>query len=98
MRSRPRPDRAKATQSKKVFRSRYGIDPEAIAAGRLPEKAPVATSAANQHHQKHFDRLLGLAKAGDWGAVRDYEIIGTNSYSATARICSPLHAASQATE
>ena len=73
--------RAKTTAPQKSSRSRYAIDPEAIAAGRLPQKAPVVTSAANPHYQKHFDRLFGLAKAGDWDAVRDYEIKGSNSYS-----------------
>jgi hypothetical protein len=75
------PGRAKATEPKKPSLSRYGIDPEAIAAGRLPETAPVVTSAANPHYQKHFDRLFGLAKAGDWDAVRDYKVTGSNSYS-----------------
>jgi hypothetical protein len=75
------PKRAKVGGSQKASRSRYGIDPEAIAAGRLPEKAPVVTSAANRHYQKHFDRLFGLATAGDWDAVRDYKVTGTNSYS-----------------
>jgi hypothetical protein len=79
-RSTMRPGRA-TTEPKKVSRSRYGIDPEAIAAGRLPEKAPVVTSAANPHYQKHFDRLFGLAKAGEWEAVRDYKVTGSNSYS-----------------
>jgi hypothetical protein len=74
------PGRAKATEPKPSL-SRYAIDPEAIAAGNLPEKAPVVTSAANPHYQKHFDRLFGLAKAGDWDAVRDYEVTGSNSYS-----------------
>src|SRR5438105_8047255 len=54
---------------------------EAIAAGRLPQKAPVVTSAANPHYQKHFDRLFDLAKAGDWDGVRNYEVKGSNSYS-----------------
>jgi hypothetical protein len=75
------PGRATATERKKVSRSRYGIDPEAIAAGRLPERAPVVTSPANPHYQKHFDRLFGLAKAGEWEAVRDYQVTGSNSYS-----------------
>ena len=57
------------------------MDPEAIAAGRLPQRAPVVTSAANPHYQKHFDRLFGLAKAGDWDGVRNYEVKGSNSYS-----------------
>ena len=73
--------RAKATAPQKSSRSRYAIDPEAIAAGRLPEKAPLVTSAANPHYQKHFDRLFALARAGDWDAVRDYKVTGSNSYS-----------------
>ena len=73
--------RAKATAPQKSSRSRYAIDPEAIAAGRLPEKAPLVTSAANPHYQKHFDRLFDLAKAGDWDGVRNYEVKGSNSYS-----------------
>jgi hypothetical protein len=36
--------RAKATAPQKPSRSRYAIDPEAIGAGRLPQKAPVVTS------------------------------------------------------
>jgi hypothetical protein len=75
------PRRVKATASHKSSRSRYAIDPEAIAAGKLPDKAPVVTSKANPHYQKHFDRLFALAKAGDWDAVRDYKITGSNSYS-----------------
>jgi hypothetical protein len=65
------PQRAKATAPETSSRSRYAIDPEAIAAGRLPQKAPVVTSAANPHYQKHFDRLFGLAQAGDWDRVRN---------------------------
>jgi hypothetical protein len=75
------PRRAKATTPQNSSRSRYTIDPEAIAAGRLPQRAPVVTSAANPHYQKHFDRLFGLAKAGDWDGVRNYEVKGSNSYS-----------------
>jgi hypothetical protein len=75
------PRRVKATASHKSSRSRYAIDPEAIAAGKLPDKAPVVTSKANPHYQKHFDRLFALAKAGDWDAVRDYKVTGSNSYS-----------------
>ena len=94
------PRRAKATAPLKSARSRYGIDPEAIAAGRLPQRAPVVTSAANPHYQKHFDRLFGLAKAGDWDAVREYKITGSNSYSKmVARYRQDLlavHAASEA--
>src|SRR6201987_2549828 len=75
------PRRATATAPQKASRSRYAIDPEAIAAGRLPEKAPLVTSAANPHYQKHFDRLFALARADDWDAVRDYKVTGSNSYS-----------------
>jgi hypothetical protein len=28
----------------------------------------------------YFDGLFGLAKTGDWDAVRDYKVIGINSY------------------
>src|SRR5205814_6187331 len=41
------PRRAKATAPETSLRSRYAMDPEAIAAGRLPQSAPVVTSAAN---------------------------------------------------
>jgi hypothetical protein len=75
------PRRAKATAPQTSSRSRYAIDPEAIAAGQLPQRAPVVTSAANPHYQKHFDRLFGLAKAGDWEGVRNYQVKGSNSYS-----------------
>jgi hypothetical protein len=94
------PRRAKATGLQRSLRSRYTIDPEAIAAGRLPETAPVVTSAANPHYQKHFDRLFDLAKAGDWDGVRNYEVKGSNSYSKmVARYRQDLlavHAASEA--
>ena len=75
------PRRAKATAAQKAPRSRYAIDPAAIAAGKLPDKAPVVTSKANPHYQKHFDRLFALARAGDWDTVRDYKVTGSNSYS-----------------
>src|SRR5438477_10973763 len=75
------PRRAKATTPQTSSRSRYAIDPEAIAAGRLPQRAPVVTSAANTHYQKHFDRLFALARAGDWDGVGNYEVKGSNSYS-----------------
>jgi hypothetical protein len=94
--------RAKATAPHKSPRSRYAIDPEAIAAGKLPDKAPAITSEANPHYQKHFDRLLALAKAGDWHAVRDYKVTGSNSYSKmVARYRQDLlalHAASEAAQ
>jgi hypothetical protein len=75
------PRRAKATAPETSLRSRYAIDPEAIATGRLPQRAPVVTSAANPYYQKHFDRLFDLAQAGDWDGVRNYEVKGSNSYS-----------------
>jgi hypothetical protein len=96
----PRP--AKAMAARNSPRSRYAIDPAAIAAAKLPDKAPVVTSKANPHYQKHFDRLIALAKAGDWDAVRDYEIKGSNSYSKmVARYRQDLlavHAASEAAQ
>ena len=94
------PRRAKAPAPQKPSQSRYAVDPEAIAAGRLPQKAPVVTSAANPHYQKHFDRLFDLAQAGDWDGVRNYEVKGSNSYSKmVARYRQDLlavHAASKA--
>jgi hypothetical protein len=94
------PRHAKAPAPQKSSQSRYRIDRETIAAGRLPERAPVVTSAANPHYQKHFDRLFGLAKAGDWDGVRNYEVKGSNSYSKmVARYRQDLlavHAASEA--
>src|SRR6266404_4894545 len=94
------PRRAKATTPQNLSRSRYAIDPETITAGRLPQRAPVVTSAANPHYQKHFDRLFDLAKAGDWDGVRNYEVKGSNSYSKmVARYRQDLlavHAASEA--
>jgi hypothetical protein len=91
---------AKTAVPQKSSQSRYRIDPETIAAGRLPQRAPVVTSAANPHYQRHFDRLFGLAKAGDWDGVRNYEVKGSNSYSKmVARYRQDLlavHAASEA--
>ena len=73
-----------------------------IAAGKLPDKAPVVTSAANPHYQKRFDELHKLAAAGDWAAVRDYKVTGSNSYSKlVARYQQDLlalHAASEAAQ
>ena len=75
------PRRAKAAGPRATSRSRYALDPAVIAAGKLPDKAPVVTSAANPHYQKRFDELHKLAAAGDWAAVRDYKVTGSNSYS-----------------
>jgi hypothetical protein len=93
------PRRAKPTTPQKSSRSRYTIDPEAIAAGQLPDTTPVVTSNANPHYQKHFDRLFALAKAGDWDGVGNYEVKGSNSYSKLdaryQRDLLALHAASE---
>ena len=75
------PGRAKAAGPRAASRSRYALDPAVIAAGKLPDKAPIVTSAANPHYQKRFDELHELAAAGDWAAVRDYKVSGSNSYS-----------------
>jgi hypothetical protein len=77
----PRRARQASTAPRKASRSSYAIDPAAIAAGTLPDKAPVVTSKANQLYQKKFDALHGFAVAGDWAAVRDYKVTGSNSYS-----------------
>ena len=63
------PRRARATGQRAASRSRYALDPAVIAAGKLPDKAPIVTSAANPHYQKRFDELHKLAAAGDWAAV-----------------------------
>jgi len=75
------PRRAKAAGRRAASRSRYALDPAVIAAGKLPDKAPIVTSVANPHYQKRFDELHKLAAAGDWAAVRDYKVSGSNSYS-----------------
>ena len=54
---------------------------KAVVDGKLPAKAPVVTSAANPHYQKHFDKLFAHAQAGEWDAVCDDKITGSNSYS-----------------
>jgi len=95
------PRRAKAAGPRAASRSRYALDPALIAAGKLPDKAPVVTSAANPHYQKRFDELHKLAAAGDWAAVHDYKVTGSNSYSKLVaryqRDLLALHAASEAT-
>ena len=77
----PRGERAKAAGPRAASRSRYVLDPGVIAAGKLPDKAPIVTSAANPHYQKRFDELHKHAAAGDRAAVRDYKVTGSNSYS-----------------
>jgi hypothetical protein len=52
----------------------------AAAQGIMPEK-PIVTSKANPHYQKRFDHLADRASAGDWDAVRGYEVKGINSYA-----------------
>jgi hypothetical protein len=73
--------RGRAPAAPQGSRSRYGINPDLIAAGRLPDKAPEVTSATNRRYQTHFDKLLELAAAGDWTAVQKYQVTGSNSYS-----------------
>jgi len=86
----------------KPSRSKYAINADMIAAGKVPEKPPVVTSKANPHYQKRFDALHGYAAAGDWDAVRDYKVTGSNSYSKmVARYRQDLlalHAASEAAQ
>ena len=78
----PRRARATAPRAPRAqSRSRYAIGPAEIAAGKLPDKTPVVTSAANQLYQKKFDALHAHAVAGEWDAVRDFKITGSNSYS-----------------
>src|ERR1700730_16563581 len=95
-------DAKRAAGRRAALRSRYALDPAVIAAGKLPDKAPVVTSAANPHYQKRFDELHKLAAAGDWAAVRDYKVSGSNSYSKlVARYQQDLlvlHAASEAAQ
>src|ERR1700731_1600112 len=55
------PRRARATGPRAASRSRYALDPAVIAAGKLPDKAPIVTSVANPHYQKRFDELHKLA-------------------------------------
>src|SRR3984893_13257411 len=61
--------RTQAAGPRAASRSRYALDPAVIAAGKLPDKAPIVTSAANPHYQKRVDELPKLAAAGDWAAV-----------------------------
>src|SRR6202030_811699 len=65
------PRARKAARRRAASRSRYALDPAVIAAGKLPDKAPVVTSAANPHYQKRFDQLHKLAATRDWAAVHD---------------------------
>ena len=73
------PGARKRPGGERASRSRYALDLAVIAAGKLPDKAPVVTSAANPHYQKRFDELHKLAVAGDWVAVRDYKVSGSTS-------------------
>jgi hypothetical protein len=78
---RSRRTTATTSQPGKPSRSQYAIDADMVAAGKLPEKPPVVTSKANPQYQKRFDTLHGYAAAGNWDAVRDYKVTGSNSYS-----------------
>jgi hypothetical protein len=50
------------------------------AQGVMPEK-PVIASKANPGYQKRVDYLAERAAAGDWAAVRAYEVKGVNTYA-----------------
>jgi hypothetical protein len=73
----------------------------AAARGEMPTR-PIMTSKANPHYQKRFDQLEAWANAGNWEAVRSYEVKGINSYSKmVARYRQDLlalHAASEAAQ
>ncbi len=47
----------------------------------MPAK-PIMTSPTNKaQYQPRFDKLEAMAAAGDWDAVRAYEVKGINSYA-----------------
>lgn len=53
----------------------------AAARGIIPDK-PVMTSKANAHvYQPRFDFLAERAAAGDWDAIRSYQVKGINTYA-----------------
>jgi hypothetical protein len=53
----------------------------AAARGEMPAK-PIMTSKANkEQYQKRFDLLEKASLAGNWDAVRAYEVKGINSYA-----------------
>jgi hypothetical protein len=66
----------------KSQRRRYQLNREK-SGGRFSRNALAAsvTSAANPLYQKKFDALHAHAVAGEWDAVRDYKVTGSNSYS-----------------
>ena len=68
------PRRPKQTPQKSS-RSRYTIDPEAIAAGQLPDMAPVVTSNANPHYpRRRCGRRCCLFRRGDRGPLQGLPI------------------------
>jgi hypothetical protein len=67
-----------ATAEAKTPRSKYGADPAAIAAGKLPAK-PVINSPTNPSYQKKVDALAELAEKGDWAAVAAYPVSQSNA-------------------
>jgi hypothetical protein len=74
----------------------------AAARGVMPEK-PICTSEANKkQYQPRFDFLAERAAAGDWDAVRNYEVKGVNSYAKMVKQYRErlltAHEAQQATE
>jgi hypothetical protein len=83
----PRPakkERALRTGPKRTSKSAE-LD-TAAAQGVMPEK-PICTSEANKdQYQKRFDFLAERAAAGDWDAVRNYEVKGVNSYAKMVKL------------
>jgi hypothetical protein len=78
-RARAKKERAAGAATKRTSKSAE-LD-AAAARGVMPEK-PICTSPANKdQYQKRFDFLAERATAGDWEAVRAYEVKGVNSYA-----------------
>jgi hypothetical protein len=78
-RARAKKEPAAGTAPKR--RSKTAELDAAAARGIMPEK-PICTSEANKkQYQPRFDFLAERAAAGDWDAVRNYEVKGVNSYA-----------------
>jgi hypothetical protein len=75
----PRKPRAAPSGDRKPSKN---AELDAMAArGEMPAK-PIMTSPTNKaQYQPRFDKLEGMAKAGDWDGVRGYEVKGINSYA-----------------
>ena len=81
--------------------SKHTAADEAAARGIMPAK-PIITSPTNQHYQKRFNLLAERADAGEWDAIRAYQVNGNNSYAKMVRQYRDrllaAHAASKATQ